>query len=161
MEFIGIRGSDTEFTAISAADSFFRVFRFFDIDFRTKTPSKPLESGPKPPKYALSANAYMRNIWTVESHSFFIGFFDARSFFTGNASVREQNLRKISCKTLAKRPLFAQNRRFFSHFLGNSFFTDNLDLDREIIVSSPGDREFTEFPNTDTDFRLFLVAVIE
>lgn len=161
MEFIGIRGSDTEFTAISAADSFFRVFRFFDIDFRTKTPSKPLESGPKPPKYALSANTYMRNIWTVESHSFFIGFFDARSFFTGNASVREQNLRKISHKTLAKRPLFAQNRRFFSHFLGNSFFTDNLDLDREIIVSSPGDREFTEFPNTDTDFRLFLVAVIE
>lgn len=161
MEFIGIRGSDTEFTAISAANSFFRVFRAFDMDFRVKTPSKPLESDSKPPKYALSANAYMRNIWTVESHSFFIGFFDAQSFFTGNGSAREQNPRKTSRKTLAKSPLFAQNRRFFSHFLGNSFFTDNLDLDREIIVSLPGDREFTEFPNTDMDFRLFLVAVIE
>lgn len=103
----------------------------------------------------------MRNIWTVESHRFFTGFSDARSFFTENASAREQNSRKTSRKTITKCPLFAQNRRFFSHFLGNSFFTDNLDLDREIIVSLPGDREFTEFPNTDTDFRLFLVAVIE
>ena len=157
MEFIGIRGSDTEFTAISAADSFFRVFRAFDMDFRAKTPSKPIESDSKPPKYALSANAYMRNIWTVDFHSFFIGFFDAQSF------LQETDLpvSKTSRKTLAKCPLFAQNRRFFSHFLGNSFFTDNLDLDRENIVSLPGDREFTEFPNTDTDFRLFLVAVIE
>lgn len=92
---------------------------------------------------------------------FFIGFFDAQSFFTGNGSAREQNPRETSRKTLAKSPLFAQNRRFFSHFLGNSFFTDNPDLDREIIVSLPSDREFTEFPNTDTDFILFLVAVIK
>lgn len=92
---------------------------------------------------------------------FFYRFFRCPEFFTGNGSAREQNPRKTSRKTLAKCPLFAQNRRFFSHFLGNSFFTDNLDLDRENIVSLPGDREFTEFPNTDTDFRLFLVAVIE
>jgi hypothetical protein len=47
MEFIGIRGSDTEFTAISAADSFFRVFRAFDMDFRAtpfQNPSKATQN---------------------------------------------------------------------------------------------------------------------
>lgn len=58
-------------------------------------------------------------------------------------------------------PTFCPKQAVFQPFLGNSFFTDNLDLDREIIVSLPVDREFTEFPNTDMDFRLFLVAVIE
>ena len=68
---------------------------------------------------------------------------------------------KHPAKPLQNAHFLPKTDDFFSHFLSNSFFTDNPDLDREIIVSLPSDREFTEFPNTDTDFRLFLVAVIE
>ena len=68
---------------------------------------------------------------------------------------------KHPAKPLQNAHFLPKTGDFSTIFSATVFFTDNLDLDREIIVSLPGDREFTEFPNTDTDFRLFLVAVIE